>query len=406
MMRRVCSKFNHFIFTLGLYAALFVVFIPSNALAAERYQILKIGDKDDYVLALQNRLYELGYFSGAATGYFGTKTQQAVIDYQTTHHLQVDGKAGPETLRSIMGSDFIISYEKRFYHDSNADCLQKGDKGAAVSAVQEKLKELGYYRYPGITGYYGPVTENAVRLFQSENGLKTDGIAGEETIALLNSGDARYYCIGFGDKGDEVMNLQQRLFDLGYMDDNATGYFDAETADALKEFQALNGLVPDAKCGKDTNKKLYSDSALRWDHVDRIIDQTSSVSSEATVDSFIHNAEEQLGKPYLYAAEGPNAFDCSGFVYYALRASGVSVKRTSSEGFSQTESWTKISDIGALIPGDLLFFRSGSSSRINHTGVYIGNHRFIHASSNMSCVTVSELTDDYERSFCFARRIF
>lgn len=388
-------------------AVLFACF-PINAYAAERYEILKIGDKDEYVRTLQTKLKELGFFSGSTTGYFGTKTQQAVIDYQTAHLLAVDGKAGPETLYSIMGDGFQISPEDRVFtsSDTNADFPHPGDKGTAVSGIQSRLKELEYYGYPSITGYYGPVTEKAVKSFQSTNGLKADGIAGPETMALLNSDNAKFFCIYIGDRGEDVLQLQKRLSELGYFTDTATGYFGSVTADALKEFQAQNRLVVDAKAGQNTRALLYSINAAKWDGTDRVTDETPSSHGVSDTDKMLTFANEQLGKPYVYASEGPSSFDCSGFVYYVLKYMGVATKRCSADGFSKVESWTKISDCNALVPGDILFFQSDSSERINHTGIYLGDSTFIHASSSIACVTVSNLSDYYERNFSYARRVY
>jgi len=390
-----------------LSAVLFACF-PINAYAAERYEILKIGDKDEYVRALQTKLKEHGFFSGSTTGYFGTKTQQAVIDYQTAHSLDVDGKAGPETLSSIMGDDFEISSEERVFtsSDMNADYPQPGDKGTAISSIQTRLKELEYYDYPSITGYYGPVTEKAVESFQSTNGLKADGIAGPETLNILNSENAKFFCIYPGDRGDDVLQLQKRLCELGYFTGTATGYFGSDTADALKEFQAQNRLAVDAKAGQNTRALLYSNDAAKWDGTDRVMSEEPSSHSISETDKLIAFANEQLGKPYVYATEGPSSFDCSGFVYYILKYMGISTNRCSADGFSKIESWTKITDQNALVPGDILFFQSDNNDRINHTGIYLGDHTFIHASSSIACVTISSLSDYYDRNFTYARRIY
>jgi peptidoglycan hydrolase-like protein with peptidoglycan-binding domain len=407
MMRNLLPKTKIFVALLTLSAVLFACF-PITAFAAERYQILKIGDKDDYVLALQTKLKELGFFSGNTTGYFGTKTQQAVIDYQLSHSLKTDGKAGPETLASIMGDEFEISPQERIFAsgDTNADYPQPGDKGTAVSELQSRLNDLEYYDYPSITGYYGPVTEQAIISFQNTNGLKADGIAGPETMALLNSENAKSYCIYPGDRGDDVLKLQLRLSELGYFSGTATGYFGTVTADALKEFQAQNELVVDAKAGKNTRSRLFSDDAVSWDGTDRVVDETTRPQTESETDKMLVFANEQLGKPYVYASEGPSSFDCSGFVYYVLKYMGVSTKRCSADGFSKIENWTKINDRNALIPGDILFFQSDGNTRISHAGIYLGDNTFIHASSSNASVIVSSMSDYYDRNFTFARRIY
>lgn len=409
MMRNLSLKTYKRLGLLLFCAVLVLALFPVTVFAVERYQILKIGDKDDYVTALQNKLKELGYFGGTATGYFGTMTQQAVIDYQAAHSLKADGKAGPDTLTSIMGDGFEIDRSNRIFSagEASVDFPQPGDKGAAVSDIQNKLKELDYYSYPSITGYYGPVTEQAVRLFQNTNGLKADGITGPETMALLKSEKAKYYCINYGDRSDDVQQLQMRLCKLEYLEESAvTGYFGTLTQDAVCEFQAKNGLSVDAKAGKDTREKLYSDTALNWDKVDRVTNESTPSQENTSANAMIECANAQLGKPYAYAAEGPDAFDSAGFVSYVLRCSGISIKRSSASSLSGIDRWTKISQVNALVPGDILFFQTDTSARINHTGIYIGSNQFIHASSSNSCVVVSELSDYYERQFRFARRLF
>lgn len=381
---------------------------PISALATERYEILKIGDKDKSVQELQDKLKELEFFSGKSTGYFGTVTQQAVIDYQEENSLIVDGKAGPDTLTSIMGDAYKISSDRLVEGEISTDKYYPGDKGDVVSKLQERLKKLEYYDYASITGYYGPVTEQSVKRFQRTNDLTVDGVAGPVTIKLLNSDNAKYFCIYPGDRGSDVEALQSRLGDLGYyIYDKNTGYFGAITTHALKEFQAQNSLTIDGKAGKNTRSILFSDSAPKWDGEDRIkADDESPPTSVSSTEKMLSFANEQLGKKYVYSTEGPSTFDCSGFVYYVLKYMGVSTTRYSAGGFSGVDSWKQISEQASLVPGDLLFFKSDNSSRIGHTGIFIGNGDFIHASTSGGCVKVSSMTSYYDRNFVLARRLF
>ena len=68
--------------------------------------------------------------------------------------------------------------------------LRRGSKGEEVSAVQRRLKQWGYYD-GAVDGVYGAATERAVRLFQKKNGLDADGLAGEETLRVLYSEEAK-----------------------------------------------------------------------------------------------------------------------------------------------------------------------------------------------------------------------
>ena len=394
-------------FVLWVMVLAFLFAYPSTALAAYRYQILMIGDQDEYVTALQQKLIDIGLMEGRATGYFGTVTQQAIIDYQSRQGLTVDGKAGPQTLSSLMDGGFSISSDRFVSGEEDVGIYYPGDKGSAIAALQSQLLALEYYDYGKITGYYGPVTKQAVERFQRTNGLKVDGIAGPETLSLLSSDSARYFCIYPGDHGSDVEALQARLKKLGYYTyDITTGYFGTVTEHALMEFQAQCGLVVDAKAGKNTRAALFSDDAPAWDGVDRVAGDSGTVQETSSVDRMIDFAMSQVDKKFVYSTEGPKTFDCSGFVYYVLRYMGVPAARFSASGFSSVENWVKVSSQGALLPGDLLFFKSDTSSRISHTGIYLGGGRFVHASASGGCVMVSSLTDYYSRNFVSARRVF
>lgn len=68
---------------------------------------------------------------------------------------------------------------------SAAALLKKGSRGTEVKTVQTTLQELGFFTYPKTTGYYGKITEDAVKRFQKVNGLKADGVIGKKTRSIL-----------------------------------------------------------------------------------------------------------------------------------------------------------------------------------------------------------------------------
>ncbi len=392
------------LFFLALSAVLAFSLCPPAGLASGPDIILKIGDHDEFVEQLQARLSELGYLSGKITGYFGTVTQQAVIDYQEDHDLSADGKAGPVTLMAIMGSQYNLPAGSAASGTRRADTYYPGDKGQAVAALQKQLKSLEYYEYNSITGYYGPVTKQAVERFQRTHGMIVDGVAGPDTLSLLMSGKALYYCLSPGDRGRDVKALQKRLADLGYFQGSATGYFGSATEKALKEFQARNGLKVDAKAGKSTRALLYSGSAAVWDGTTRTAG-SSQADAASPASRMLRFANALVGKEYVYKTQGPDTFDSPGLVCYVLKYMGISV-RSSAAGISQVESWEKITNSAALLPGDLLFFCSDASPRISHTGIFIGGGQFIHASSHTKSVRVDRLSGSYEQNFSYARRVF
>jgi cell wall-associated NlpC family hydrolase len=102
------------------------------------------------------------------------------------------------------------------------------------------------------------------------------------------------------------------------------------------------------------------------------------VSRLARIDSLVALARAQLGRRYRRGAESPTiGFDCSGLVQYVMRALNVTVPRTARD---QARVGLELArDTAQLRPGDLLTF--GSAKRVSHIGIYVGNGRFVHAST-------------------------
>lgn len=107
---------------------------------------------------------------------------------------------------------------------------------------------------------------------------------------------------------------------------------------------------------------------------------------------------------YVYGVNNPNklTFDCSSFTKYVFAKNGVSLKWGSR---SQAKQGTYVSKSN-LMPGDLVFFSVGSSSRIGHVGIYIGGGQFVHNTkgSKWNGVRVDDLSD-YSKRYITARRV-
>jgi zinc D-Ala-D-Ala carboxypeptidase len=150
--------------------------------------ILKLGARGDEVTRLQTRLKELGYYTGEVDGQYGQGTATAVTLFQSQHSLAADGVAGTATLTAVYG-DAAETYVPTPTPSPTPSMLTKGDKGDAVSALQQRLKDLGYYT-GDVDGDFGAATQEAVRLFQSQNGLDVDGVSGARTLAAVFASDA------------------------------------------------------------------------------------------------------------------------------------------------------------------------------------------------------------------------
>jgi cell wall-associated NlpC family hydrolase len=112
-------------------------------------------------------------------------------------------------------------------------------------------------------------------------------------------------------------------------------------------------------------------------------------------------AHKFLGKPYVYGATGPNAFDCSGLTQYVYRKFGIDISRTT---YTQVGEGVKVNRCD-LKAGDLVFFDTEGST--SHVGIYVGDGEFIHAPRSGKPVMVSSLSDGYySQRYSTARRIF
>jgi D-alanyl-D-alanine carboxypeptidase len=150
--------------------------------------VLSAGSSGDAVSKLQTRLQALGFYSGALDGQYGQGTAAAVKLFQSQHGLTADGLAGTETLNALY-SDAAETYIPTPTPSPTPSMLSKGDKGDAVRALQQRLKDLGYYS-GNVDGDFGGGTQEAVRLFQSQNGLDVDGVSGGATLAAVFASDA------------------------------------------------------------------------------------------------------------------------------------------------------------------------------------------------------------------------
>jgi cell wall-associated NlpC family hydrolase len=101
------------------------------------------------------------------------------------------------------------------------------------------------------------------------------------------------------------------------------------------------------------------------------------------------------GHPYVYAGEGPRAFDCSGFTMFVIQKTlGIDITH---DMFVQYDMGSKVGR-NALQPGDLVFFKNTFRRGLSHTGIYIGGGQFIHAENESTGVRISDLDSDYYSS--------
>ena len=131
-------------------------------------------------------------------------------------------------------------------------------------------------------------------------------------------------------------------------------------------------------------------------HVPPVSGQTASVvqpgaaiPSPAAATAIAY-ARAQLGKPYVYGATGPDAFDCSGLVMMAYQAAGISIPRTSED------QWADLPHVSSPQPGDLVFFpgSDGTWTAPGHVALVISATQMIQAYATGYPIMVSPLSGD------------
>ena len=127
-------------------------------------------------------------------------------------------------------------------------------------------------------------------------------------------------------------------------------------------------------------------------------------ASKEIRDNIVEIAQQQIGKEYVWATEGPNTFDCSGLVYYVYLQSGININRQSAAGLYNISASVDPSD---ALPGDLVFLQNtGGRTGITHVGIYKGNDIIIHAGDESVGVTTDKLSNwENLKDFAGVRRI-
>lgn len=323
-----------------------------------------------------------------------------------------------------------------------------GLTSSAVADIQSALKALGYLENP--SGAYDSATRTAIEMFQEDNALPTDGIAGDETLALLLSDSAKNWTLA-----DGIYTGDKRIW-REPPKDGVDGW-SSITADKISAYSGSSVTSTGAECKLGTasvnpnaipiGTELYipgygyaiaadvnayknkvnhltkeplnmidlwfasKEDARKWEnkHNFTILYRSADArpAREApTADAIAATAKNQVGKEYVLNASGPDEFDCSGLVYYVLNECGIAVDRKDCAGYAQNADWSKIESLGDVKAGDILFF-CGEDGKIRHAGIAVSSKNMIDASSSHRKVAERGFQTRYwKEHFAFARRVF
>ena len=264
--------------------------------------------------------------------------------------------------------------------------IEKGYSGEDVKTIQNRLSELGYY-FDKTNGYFGTATLRALTAFQTKNGLEADGKADLETRELILSPDARP---AIDPTPTPTPTKTPKPSPTKTPKPSSTPKPGASTAPAPTE-TVFDWNAPGGQ--ETSNPTTYT---------------PDPVIVNGSVSDFIAVAKNQIGKPYILSTEGPDSFDCSGLVYYCLRAVGVKIGRYSANSFSKLDQWATVYGKENMQPGDLIFYKSNGSSStyVTHVAIWLGGNTLLHASTSAGRVCLTSWGTWSENNFLFAKRVF
>ncbi len=255
---------------------------------------------------------ESGWVNVAGSYFFYENGEYIVSTSRTidgvTYSFGSDGAS--DTVPASMGSGTVSKpSQKKTTQEETEKVVKKvkkvkktaftlGDSGNAVTKIQNRLTELGFYNAE-VTGYFGELTLKAYKKFQKAAGVTVDGICGKSDRDILYSDNAPVYTppvktekpkteeapkeeepkteektveeapakkefqtLSLEDEGKKVTKVQTRLSELRYMSVEASGYFDTDTQYAVMDFQDYNGLERTGEVDKQTYKALFDEEAV------------------------------------------------------------------------------------------------------------------------------------------------
>ncbi len=259
------------------------------------YPVLRVGSRDGtdsaaYVVALQNRLLELGYLSSPPDGQFGAMTEAAVLRFQEVNGLTVSGIADDST-QSYLYSSSALPAPASEVVESDALRVQKklmtwgfmygyadGVVGEATQKAVAEFKDYVYnvhaaayapYATPAPTPIPTPSTGEqaiAVDVPLDQSVVRVNGRSGEITEDVLSFVYGEYpfetyfQTVRSGDENAEVLRVQRRLRQLGYLY-NPDGEFGSLTERALRYFQKKSGLHETGVADEATQRALFTEGA-------------------------------------------------------------------------------------------------------------------------------------------------
>ena len=369
---------------LSLLVSAFAVKKPSDA---EIYE-LALGAEGMQVKELQIALQKLGYYEGALTGYFGTKTEAAVLEFQKENCLTEDGSWNLH-MQLLVNNGYAISKAAAQEQKANL-VLERGMTDKCVKELEDALGKLGYFNSSS-DDYFDDDTVQAVKICQSACGLEITGIADAETRLRLSEGSVPTYGeyeeqalqepLEVGETGYGVYLCSKRLGELGYPL-TAQWTYDAEMKDVVDKFKRAAGIECEGM-NYAARQLLNSEDAPTYNEALLKIAELNELENRNTL---WKTALNLVGMPYEAGQSGPDSFGAAGLICYCAEQAGLKLEPTVSmqleSAYAQASFSTNPEDVCA---SRQVFYRNGETVL---TGIYTEYGTVVRSSEQYGVIEV------------------
>lgn len=278
-----------------------------------------------------------------------------------------------------------------------AEVIKKVTDGAVLELIDEEIP---------VEGWYTVQTEDNKKAYVSSEFVK---IASIEGTVIENNLNFRSYPslvqstilskLPQGDKltilyrvEDFYKVLYKGHFGFVYAPYIKTSFSSHIVTQELKEVKDITALYGISVFNKDDEKKemvaLQPEQEVLVPDLECNLEQQPPIDLSST--QIVTYALQFVGSPYAYGGNDLlTGVDCSGYTQQVMKAFNIFIPRTSKE---QSEVGVQIENAALLQEGDFLFFGK-NPEEINHVGIYIGNHKMVHASTSKTGIIVSDITE-------------
>ena len=214
-------------------------------------------------------------------------------------------------------------------------------------------------------------------------------------------------------RGNDVLTLQKKLYLIGYDITELDGVYGNETERAVAAFQhdhkiSVTGIVTNVTWRALRKAKEKKGRRLPEPKITASDVQTPSTLApygrgfitSAQGKQIVSTAKSFMGVPYVFGGTTPSGFDCSGLLQYVFKMNGLTIPRLADEQYNLGKS----AKINQLVAGDLVFFTTYTAG-VSHCGIYVGDRKFLHASSSRGVIIDSLDNEYWSTRFVGARKV-